>query len=175
MGQSNDFSILVNEYKNMVYSLCLKMTNSTEDAEEIAQDAFIKAYKGLNSFKGNSKFSTWLYQITYFTAASYLRKHKIKTVSEYPIDEINHNESNSSIDQLQQKERQEFIDQAMLHLNHEERAVITLFYLDEFSIKEIAAITKLKESNVKVKIHRTKKKLYGILNLLLKNELNSLV
>ncbi|NOQ71036.1 MAG: sigma-70 family RNA polymerase sigma factor [Crocinitomix sp.] len=172
-GDSNAFAQLVDTYKDMVYSLCLKMTNSTENAEEIAQDSFVKAFQGLQRFKGKAKFSTWLYQITYYTCINFLRKNKLDT-SDVPLENFEDN-SAEILDQIQQTERREYISKAMAYLSPTERALITFYYLEERTIKEIAIITKMSIANVKVKLHRTRKKLYGKLELLLKNEVNSLV
>ena len=172
-GDKDAFALLIDAHKNMVYSLCLKMTRSAEDAEEIAQDSFIKAYQGIHTFKQKAKFSTWLYQITYFTAINFLRKNTISTTTDYPEDLIESDET--IISSIQQSEREHYINKALSFLEPTERAIITLFYLEEHSIKEISEITTLTESNVKVKIHRTRKKIYSILNKLLKNELNTLV
>lgn len=172
-GEAQAFAKLVNEYKHMVYSLCLKMTNSVQDSEEICQDAFVKAYTSINTFKGQSKFSTWLYQIAYFTTINYLRKNKIKTTTKFNHTLIDSNES--VLDDLQNQERMYFINKAFEFLKPNERVIITLYFLEEQSLKEIAEITKLSISNVKVILHRTKKKLYGIIKILLKDEVKSLI
>ena len=75
-GNPNAFATLVDRYKNMVYTLALKMLTNKEEAEEIAQDTFVKAYHSLNKFKGESKFSTWIYKITYNTCLDRLKKNK---------------------------------------------------------------------------------------------------
>jgi RNA polymerase sigma factor (sigma-70 family) len=169
-GDRTGFGELVAHYTSLVYALALKMADSTEDAEEITQDAFLKAYKGLAHFKGNSKFSTWLYQITYFTAINYLRKKKINTVDlSFDREDIAHE---NSLKKLEQADREKYLTNAMSFLKPDERAIITLFHLEENTIEEVAAITKLSPSNVKVKVHRTRKKLYGILKVLLKSEIN---
>lgn len=172
-GDANAYAQLVDAHKDMVYSLCLKMTNSNENAEEIAQDSFVKAYQGLHKFKGNAKFSTWLYQITYYTCINFLRKNKLVT-TDVPSENFE-DVSAEILDQIQQTERLNYISNAMAYLSPQERALITFFYLEERKIKEISIITKMSTANVKVKLHRTRKKLYGRLKLLLKNELNSLV
>ncbi|MFT5820070.1 MAG: RNA polymerase sigma factor (sigma-70 family) [Crocinitomix sp.] len=172
-GDANAFAQLVDAHKDMVYSLCLKMCNSTENAEEIAQDSFVKAYQGLHKFQGKAKFSTWLYQITYYTCINFLRKNKLVT-TDVPLE--NFEDSTSEIlDQIQQTERSDYISKAMTYLTPIERALITFYYLEERSTKEISIITKMSMANVKVKLHRTRKKLYGKLEFLLKNEVNSLV
>ena len=75
-GNTNAFSVLVNQYKDLVFTLAYKMLKNREDAEEVSQDVFIKIFKSLNKFKGDSKFSTWIYKITYNTCLDYLKKSK---------------------------------------------------------------------------------------------------
>ena len=75
-GDANAFTSLVNRYKNMVFTLTLRMLKNREEAEEVAQDTFIKMYKSLNKFKGDSKFSTWVYRIAYNTSLDRLKKNK---------------------------------------------------------------------------------------------------
>jgi len=171
-GDTSCFTPLVNEFKDMVYAHALKISRSPVDAEEIAQDVFVKAYKSFNSFRGDSKLSTWLYQITYTTALNHLRKKKVET-TEYTYVEAEADES--VLAQIQKEDKKRFIEEALTHLKPSERAVIDLFYMQEQSIDEVVQITRLSKSNVKVLLHRSKKKLYGILGQLLKNELNSLV
>lgn len=172
-GNTHAFASLIDEYKQMVYSLCMKMAQNIEEAEEISQDAFVKAYKGLGKFKKRSKFSTWLYQITYFTAVNHLRKRKSEVDDKY--FEIDQHAEEAVPDNLELEDRKRLIEEGMKHLNPKERAVINLFYLEEMDTKEVAEITKMSVSNVKVSIHRARKKLYVIMNDLLKNELNSLL
>ena len=172
-GNTRAFAQLIDEYKQMVYSLCMKMVQNVEDAEEIAQDSFVKAYKGLGKFKGKSKFSTWLYQLTYFTAINHLRKKKL-TVDDQYFD-VEDQVDMQVTDQLEQEDKKKLIAAGLKHLNAKERAVINLFYLEEMDTKEVAEITKMSVSNVKVSVHRARKKLYSIMNKLLKNELNSLL
>ena len=151
----------------------MKMAQNIEDAEEIAQDSFVKAFKGLNKFKKRSKFSTWLYQVTYFTAVNHLRKKKLEVDDQFV--EIEQHAEDSIPDTLEQQDKKRLIEEGMKHLNPKERAVINLFYLEEMDTKEVAEITKMSVSNVKVSIHRARKKLYTIMNKLLKNELNSML
>lgn len=177
-GEADAFSDLVDTYKDFVFALCFKMTQSVEDAEEITQDTFVKAFKSIKTFKGKSKFSTWLYRIAYFTTINFLRKNQVKTVSQTELFEKGFepvDEDESTLKNVSQEERSHYLNKALSYLKPQERAVIVLFYLEEHSIEEIAAITKLSKSNTKVKIHRTRKKLHDILNHLLKNEVHSLV
>ena len=93
-GDTNAFAYLVDSYKNMVYSLAYKMTKNREEAEEISQDTFIKAFKKINNFKGDSKFSTWLYRIAYHTSLDYLKKSK-KEHHTFEINEVTFNQIKS--------------------------------------------------------------------------------
>ena len=172
-GNVQAFSQLVNSHKNMVYSLVYKMVKPEEDAEEVAQDSFLKAFKAIKQFKGNSKFSTWLYQITYFTAINHLRKNKMLTS---PIDMSSFdNGDKSAIEDLNDEDQKQYIDEAMGYLRPVERNLITLFYLNEFSNKEIQEITGLSQSNIKVTLMRTRKKLYGIMKKILDGELETIL
>lgn len=156
----------------MVYSICIKITSDPELAEEVAQDVFVKAYQALNKFKGKSKFSTWLYQIAYFTAINAVRKKKVEINDLSEVATLEGSESR--FDHLESQERKELIQKAILHLKPDERGVITLYYLEEFSIEEVAKITRLSISNVKVKVHRSRKKLYSILEKMLQEEFKTL-
>lgn len=171
-GHTVSFTHLVDGYKDMVYSVCIKITSNPELAEEVAQDVFVKAYQGLKKFKGNSKFSTWLYQIAYFTALNAVRNAKIEISDLHEAANLKADES--QFDHLEAEERKRLIQDAILHLKADERGVITLYYLEELSIDEVAKITRLSISNVKVKVHRARKKLYGILEIMLKDEIKIL-
>ena len=91
-GDTSSYNYLVNNYKDMEYNLAIKIIRNHEDAEEVAQDSFVKAFQKLNSFKGESKFSTWLYTIVYRTAISKIRKKNIETtdINDFVIE--NHSE-----------------------------------------------------------------------------------
>jgi RNA polymerase sigma-70 factor (ECF subfamily) len=172
-GNVKAFSQLVDRHKNMVYSLVYRMVKPTEDAEEVAQDSFLKAFKSIKQFKGDSKFSTWLYRIAYFTAISHLRKNKMLT-SEIDMSSFQ-NSDKSALDMLNDEDQKYHIEEAMNHLKPIERNLITLFYLDEFSNKEIEKITGLTQSNIKVSLLRTRKKLFGIMKKRLNGELETIL
>lgn len=163
-GDSNAFAYLVDNYKNMVYSLAYKMTRSKEEAEEVSQDTFIKAYKNLKNFKGDAKFSTWLYRIAYHTTLDNVKKNK-KQHNNVAINEVNYNQITSLetvLDSIERKERAKIMDKCLSKLPEDERAIIWMFYYDELSLKEILEVTRFSESNLKVKLHRARKKLLTI-------------
>ncbi|WP_046755587.1 RNA polymerase sigma factor [Kordia jejudonensis] len=164
-GNVNAYAILVTKYKDMMFTLALRMVGNREDAEEIAQDTFVKAYTSLSTFKGTSKFSTWLYRIVYNTSLDYIKKKKRVILSEH-IDEI-HEASigtmQDAMSYLEAQEKKETIERALLQLPEEERVLLTLFYFEELSLKEITEIVHISYENVKIKLHRSRKKLYHIL------------
>lgn len=174
-GDTNAYAFLVDSYKDMIYSMVLKMTNSREDAEEISQDTFIKGFQNLDKFKGESKFSTWLYKIAYRTCLDTLKKNKNHR-SNYDINEItlNHIKSTDSIlKELEQKDRAMMMKQCLEKLPSEEKSILWMFYFDELSLKEIIEVTNLSEANLKVKLHRARKRLLSIVKDTVEPELIS--
>jgi RNA polymerase sigma factor (sigma-70 family) len=166
-GHTQAYTFLVEKHKRMAYTLALKMVRNTEDAEEIAQDAFIKAFHSLKEFKGQSKFSTWLFRIVYTLSVSKLRK---KRWNFFSIDDVKYRtfdlaETDSALRQLSDAEQAEAVKKAVDKLPDDERALVTLYYLNESSIEEVSEITGLSVSNVKVKLFRTRKKLWEKLKI----------
>ena len=106
-GNTRAFATLIDEYKQMVFSLCMKMAQNAEAAEEITQDSFVKAYKGLKQFKKKSKYSTWLYQITYFTAINHLRKKRLEVDDIYI--EVDQEVEQNVTDQLELEDKRKLI------------------------------------------------------------------
>lgn len=161
-GEQHLYAQLVNKHKSYAYSLALRILENKADAEEAAQDAFIKAFKYLAGFNKEAKFSTWFYRIVFNTSISYKRKQKVKHQS---IDNVH---LGYSQDGLERNDKKKFIDQAIGKLNEADRVAITLFYLQEFSLEEIADITHSPANTVKVRIHRARQRLAvelkGILN-----------
>lgn len=156
-GDSAAFKVLVDNYKDMVYTLCIRMTKNSIIAEELTQDSFLKAYRSINSYRFESKFSTWLYRIAYNTCISSFRK---QSLDEVELNDYSHESSDKSgLKILEEKDRNQLLKELILTLKEDEQVIIQLFYLEELSIKEICDVTSLSESNVKVKLHRTKQKL----------------
>jgi RNA polymerase sigma-70 factor (ECF subfamily) len=173
-GQTNYFSYLVERYQDIVFSIALKVLKNREDAEEMAQESFIKAYKSLHTFKGNAKFSTWLYRITYNSCISEVRKRKIYFASTEDI-EIKDETTELNLDGVPEENRAKAIKRALAKLPEEEYTLVLLYYFEEQSIEEISKVTKLSESNTKVKLFRARKKLYTILNEMMKDELYTIL
>lgn len=163
-GDVNAFAYLVDAYKSMVFSLVFKMTKNREEAEEICQDTFIKAYKNLSKFKGDSKFSTWLYRIAYHASLDAIKKNKNNN-NTIEINEITFNQIKSVdniLEGIERKERAKIMNDCLLKLPEEERSIIWMFYYDELSVKEMMEVTQFSEANIKVKLLRARKKLLAI-------------
>jgi RNA polymerase sigma-70 factor, ECF subfamily len=174
-GNVDSFTYFVNTYKNMVFSIAFRITNDENKAEEIAQETFIKAFKGLNKFNRQSKFSSWLYRICHNTAMSSVRQKKHNHVEiDHEVNQGDYIENNDAINQLYREDQKELIKKALNQLSPKERSVITLFYLEEQSLDEINQITGLTNSNIKVILHRSRKKLHAILKQLLSSEINAI-
>lgn len=172
-GDNSAFAVIVDRYKDMVYTIIRKIVRSPEDAEELAQDVFLKAFHSIDSFREQSRFSTWLYRIAYNAAISKTRKKKLETgaIDEHIIENYTQDEIHENVFALNQHQKQEFIDHTLSKLPEKEYLIITFYYKEECSISEIAEITGYSESNVKVKLHRIRKKLFNELGVLMKEKL----
>jgi len=175
-GDHEAFSWIVDKYKDLVYTLCVRMLSSESDAEEAAQDVFVKVYKSINSFHGKSKFSTWLYRITYNQCISIIRR-KVKLidlVDEMPETEIDES-SIDALEELKLKDRAVYVKQALEALPETDAFILTLFYYEELSLEEICEVTGQTNNNVRIRLHRARKKMYIVLKDIMKTELNSIL
>jgi len=164
-GDTRAFSVLVERYKHMVFTLAVKVLKNQEEAEEVAQDVFLKMYTALPTFKGNSKFSTWLYKIAYYRSLDYLKKQK-RSLNTSSIDsdtEYHLSGMEDALDRLEAKERKLAIKGAGDELPHDDAVVITLHYFEELSLKEIAEIMSIEANTVKVRLFRSRKRLAKLL------------
>ena len=172
-GDSQAFAMLVNRYKDLVFSLALRMLKHKEEAEEVSQDTFIKIYKSLHKFKGDSKFSTWVYKVTYNTCLDRIKKLK-RTQNTQQIDEFTEHQIktlDNALDHIETKERQKALKACIDRLPSDDSFLVTLFYFEELSLEEISEIVGLKPNNVKVKLHRSRKKLLHIVKQYIEPEL----
>lgn len=161
-GEQNAYAELVNRYQGYVFTLTLRLVKSREDAEEVAQDVFIKAYRSLADFRGESKFSTWLYTITSTTAITFLRKKKLDIHSlddEKVFEAANNRNSGFSANLVEQKSKIEMVNQAISLLSPDDAEIITLFYKAEQNLEEISKILGLESNTVKVRLHRARTRL----------------
>ena len=164
-GDTNAFSVLVESYKDLVFSLALKIIKNRVEAEEVSQDTFIKAFKNLEKFKGDSKFSTWLYKITYNNCMDVVKK-RARIHDHREIDEVVENKLEAvenTLDTIEREERAEIMKHCLNYLPQDEKSILWLFYFKELSLKEIVEVTSFTEANIKVKLHRARKRLLSII------------
>lgn len=161
-GNTATYTVIVDRYKDLVYSVVLKIVKNHEEAEETAQDTFLKAYHALSGFKREAKFSTWLFRIAYNTAISKTRKKQLTTtaIDDKMIENFSTDEIKENLGQLDTEDQVKVLQKAIQLLGNEDQLLINLFYRNRQSVDEIASITGLSDANVKVKLHRIRKKLY---------------
>lgn len=165
-GETSAFGELVDRYQDFVFSIALRIVKHREDAEEVAQDGFVKAFNSLSTFRGEAKFSTWLYKIIYYKSLDRIKKNKREQTSmlyeEITSDILD--EMENGLDLMMEQERKEIINRCIAKLNGKDAALIEFYYFEELTIKEIAKITDLTEDNIKIKLYRSRKQLFNLLH-----------
>lgn len=161
-GDQQAYGMLVGKYQQYVFTLAFRLTQSREDAEEIAQDTFVKAYRSLADFKGSSKFSTWLYTIAHNTGITFLRKKKMQVHSmdeEKNFLQLENQESDFRSNQVEEKSKHQMVNRAIAMLSAEDAQIITLFYKGDQSLQEIGQVMGLDPNTVKVRLFRARQRL----------------
>jgi len=163
-GNTEDYAVLVNRYKSLVFTIAFRILNNREDAQEASQDTFVKAYRSLAGFRKDSGFSTWLYRIAYNTAVSKkrLKKPAFQNIDDIPSAKEYTDTPKYDFDAI--AEREHILEKALQRIPEDERVLITLFYINESDVDEIHTITGLSKSNVKVKLFRARKKLQELIS-----------
>ncbi|WP_224484539.1 RNA polymerase sigma factor [Robertkochia aurantiaca] len=165
-GDTRAFGELVEKYQQMAYTLAVRIMKDPADAEDVVQEAFIKSYEVLNTFRGDSKFSTWLYRIVYHKALDRIKSQKrryAESFDDVKESQIRADKVEDAYDLLTKKEQKQLVLEAISKLPEEEQTLLMLYYFEEESIKEIALILDISMDNVKVKLFRCRKKLYELL------------
>jgi RNA polymerase sigma factor (sigma-70 family) len=166
-GETTVFAGLVDRYKSYVFTIAFKVLQVRPEAEEAAQDVFIKAFQGLKGFNKQSKFSTWLYRIAFNTAITYKRKHKVQLQS---IEHSTLQHGHEGEGALEKTDRVKYLHLALSKLNEADRIALTLFYLNELSLEEIASITGMQANTIKVRVHRARLRMAEELRNILQEE-----
>lgn len=176
-GDKAGVEYLVSAYKNLAYTIAIRIVLNREDAEEVVQDAFMKAFASLSKFKKASKFSTWLYRIVYNTALTSKASRRISVVdlNGRLVNEQYISVENQQWDLTRDTERKKYVEIALGRLSEEDRLIITLHYIGELSISEICEIVNMKKSAVKMRLLRGRDQLEVELKLLLKDEVKDLL
>jgi RNA polymerase sigma factor (sigma-70 family) len=175
-GETPAYRELVTRHKDYAFTIAYRLLNNREDAEEAAQDAFVRAFNGLQNFNREAKFTTWFYRVVLNAALTIQQKKKITTED---IDNVHSNSAvlrgSNSTDNMKRKEQQYYIKEALKQLSPDDVTMITLFYLKEQSLEEISDIVGIETNTVKVKLHRARKRLADVMQNILKGETQSLL
>ena len=160
-NDSHLFSILYDKYSSVVYNRCLGFSNSKEEAQDLTHDIFIQLFIKLRTFKGNSKFSTWLYSFTYNYCVNYVQRDKHKKNEKKIVDESNivdedffDDISDDFIFQL----KAEKLKRALEIIDPNDKMILLMKYQDDMSIKELQTVLQLGESAIKMRIKRAKER-----------------
>lgn len=166
-GDQDAFAQLVQQYQKPVYNLCLRMVSNPTDAEDLAQEAFVKAWRGLRFYKHEAAFSTWLYRLTANVCIDFLRKQKRKntvSLTEEDAQELEVPDAEPMPEeQLLHREKQQAVSAAMVQLDEDYRLVMTLRVVEELSYEQIAEVLDIKVGTVKSRLARARERLRKIL------------
>ncbi len=173
-GDKSGYRDLANRHKDYAFTVAYKIAGTREDAEEIAQDAFIQAFQALLTFNQEAKFTTWFYRIVFNSALMFKRKNRIQ------VEDIEFSQSAQYIaadtdKDLKISEQRQYIQKAFNHLSPDDVTMITLFYLKEQSLEEIAQVVGISAETVKVKLCRARKRLAETMNKMLGKEVKTLI
>ncbi|MGE0771652.1 MAG: RNA polymerase sigma factor [Cyclobacteriaceae bacterium] len=166
-GERALYAQLVDQHKSYAFTIALKIVGTREDAEEVAQDAFIKAFQYLKTFNKDAKFSTWLYRIVFNTAISHKRKNRVRLET---IDNKELPHQASLGDRLEQDDKIVFLSAAMKRLNEQDQHALQLFYLKELTLEEVAEVMNQNINTIKVRVHRARIRLAEELKKILAKE-----
>ena len=163
-GEWRTYAILVDKYEKKVFNYVNYVMGNREEAEEVTQDTFTKAYQSLAQFRGEAAFSTWLLRIAHFKCLTRLRKKSYSHIDIETAYDLEASKTSDPSAELHYHDKSRILNAALDQLKKDERSVITLFYYQDLSIKDIIDVTQLSESNVKIHLHRGRKKLFDILS-----------
>ncbi|MDD3788541.1 MAG: sigma-70 family RNA polymerase sigma factor [Petrimonas sp.] len=156
-GNTSAFSYFVETYQDMAITIALRICGNMQDAEDVVQDSFVKAYRNLHAFKGESKFSSWLYRIVYNTAVTHTRVRMWTSDSDIELSDIRQPSDLDTETLMDEAERTEVVQNVLEQMPKGDALLLTLYYMEDNAVKDIARITGLNESNVKVKLFRARK------------------
>lgn len=171
-GDTSAFAYFVDTYQDMAITIAFRICGNKQDAEDIVQNAYVKAFHNLHTFRTDSKFSTWLYRIVYNTALTHISSSGFNT----EFVDYQHMDTESSfsewdtLERINEQEQKAVINETLEKMPKDESLLLTLYYLEENSIKDIVLITGLGESNIKVKLHRARKRFADIIGTMVHYE-----
>jgi RNA polymerase sigma-70 factor (ECF subfamily) len=160
-GDTSGYAVLVERYKDLAFTMAYRILGKREDAEEVVQDAFVKAFRNLSSFRQKAKFSTWLYRIIYNTAIS---KHRQKRPGWQSIEDVIVPDTTVELMAEEEEDRHKVLETAMRQLPEEDRILLTLYYVDESSVDDLHSVLGISKANVKIKLFRARKRLQELVS-----------
>lgn len=173
-GESSSFDQLVIRHRDYAYTIAYKILNNDMDAEEVAHDAFLKAFKSLKYFNQKAKFTTWFYRIVFNTAISRKRKDS-KPITDLDEAKDLASDGPNPGTLMEHEERVKYVNEALSNMIPIDAAIITMFYMKQLNLDEIGVITGIKANSVKVKLFRARKRLAQELTVLLDEEVHQLL
>lgn len=165
-GHAEDFGYFLERYSQEAFAIVVRLVPQQEDAEELVQDAFVRAFNRLETFEGRSSFSTWICRIAYTTAVSWLRKRRMKYLSIDDQPELTDTEVDETFDD---ESRIDELRRAISLLKPDEQTLVTLYYYDSRPLNDIAYILDVEPNTLATRLHRIRRKLY----LLMKHGTNN--
>lgn len=173
-GDTKVFSFLVNKYQNLIFTIVKRILPVQMDTEDVCQEVFVKIYRGIGTFKQESKLSTWIAKIAYFTALNYLKKNKKnKTHSDLKNNETIDADTDGPYELLIKNNTTEYLNKLIARLPEQYRLILTLYHLEEFSIQEIHETTGLATGTIKSHLFRARKMLKEKMDDYFKNNYES--
>lgn len=162
-GDTNKFSYFVNEYGYRIFRVVNHIVSSKEDAEELTQDVFVKAFRNINKYRGEAGFATWIYKIAYTTSISFVRKKRqeVNFINEEMIESISDSEVEERFNYYEEENKIELISKAIGILNADEKFIVSMFYYENKSMDDISKVLDISVANVKVRLFRIRKKMYA--------------
>lgn len=162
------FGKLYDRYAKMVYNKCFGFATSESEAEDLTQDVFLQLFIKLRTFKGRSKFSTWLYSFTYNFCVNYVNRNKQRKMSDQSVqvDETEYKLTEEIPDESLFEMKADKLKKSLALLSAEDKSILLLKYQDGASIKELVTLLELGESAVKMRVKRAKERLLEIYNTL---------
>ena len=156
-GHAEEFGYFLERYSQEAFAIVVRLVPQQEDAEELVQDAFVRAFNRLETFEGRSSFSTWICRIAYTTAVSWLRKRRIRYLSIDDQPKLTDTEVDEALDD---ESRIEELRRAISLLKPDEQTLITLYYYDNRPLNDIAYILDAEPNVLATRLHRIRRKLY---------------
>jgi RNA polymerase sigma-70 factor (ECF subfamily) len=165
-GDRSAFSLLVQRYQDRLFAAMLQVTGSSEEAEDVVQDAFVRAFLKLDTFQNNSQFFTWLYRIAFNSALSRIRRRRgttsldqaRETVGEEPVDSIG-----APDERMLRDERVRMVQAALQRLSEDHRAILVLREMEDYAYEDIAEILQISIGTVRSRLSRARSQLRVVL------------